>query len=291
MTTTAARPDHSFILTLACPDTLGIVNAVSGWLVQRQCNILESAQFGDPDTGVFAMRIHFNAEGNDQNSDHLELEFQSLASRFDMNWRLHEHEYKPRVIIMVSRQDHCLHDLLYRYGMGELNIEIPAVVSSHSDVSDLVASYDIPFLHWPLEPDRKDQCDTSLLQLIEKEGIDFVVLARYMRMLSKSVCDRLTARIINIHHSFLPGFKGSRPYAQAYERGVKVIGATAHYVTPELDEGPIIEQDVVRVDHAMSAEALAAVGRDIEKVVLARAVRYQVEQRIVLNGRKTIIFR
>ena len=283
--------NHSFVLTLACPDTLGIVNAVSGWLVQRQCNILESAQFGDPDTGLFALRIAFRADGSSLASEDLGREFQSLASRFDMDWNLRDYEYKPRVLILVSRQDHCLHDLLYRYRIRELSIEIPAVVSNHPDVGDSVVSQEIRFFHWPIESGKKNQWDDGLLQLIEDYGIDFVVLARFMQILSKSICDELPARIINIHHSFLPGFKGASPYTRAYERGVKVIGATAHYVTSELDEGPIIEQDVARVDHAMPAEDLAAVGRDIEKVVLARAVRYQAEQRIVLNGKKTIIFR
>ena len=292
--------NDSFILTLTCPDALGIVNAVSGWLVDRQCNILESAQFGDPNTGLFAMRIRFRAEERDQSTDQLQRDFDRLAQQFDMTWSLRDSDYRPRVLIMVSRQDHCLHDLLYRYRIRELNIEIPAVISNHPDVSDLVASHGIRFIHWPVDADNRSQWDGHLLQLVEDEQIDFVVLARYMQILSEFVCDNLPARIINIHHSFLPGFKGANPYAQAYHRGVKVIGATAHhamsaeelaavgrdiekvvlaraFVTPELDEGPIIEQDVVRVDHAMSAEELAAVGRDIEKVVLARAVRYQAE--------------
>jgi formyltetrahydrofolate deformylase len=283
--------DHSFVLNLTCPDAMGIVNAVSGWLVERQCNILESAQFGDPNTGLFAMRIQFQAEERDQTSEQLQTDFDRLAKHFGMTWNLRETNYRPRVLIMVSRQDHCLHDLLYRYSIGELNIEIPAVISNHPDVGELVASHDINFKHWPAEPNNRNKWDDKLLQLIEDERIDFVVLARYMQIISQVVCDSLPARIINIHHSFLPGFKGARPYAQAYERGVKVIGATAHYVSPELDEGPIIEQDVVRVDHSMSAEELAAVGRDIEKIVLARAVRYQAELRVVLDGMKTIVFR
>ena len=208
-----------------------------------------------------------------------------------MIWSLRESSYRPRVLILVSRQDHCLHDLLYRYRIGELNIEIPAVVSNHPDAESLVTSHGIEFKHWPVNKENRSEWDAQLLQLIDDEKIDFVVLARYMQILSKSLCDSLPARIINIHHSFLPGFKGARPYAQAYERGVKVIGATAHYVTPELDEGPIIAQDVVRVDHSMPAEELASVGRDIESIVLARAVRYQSELRVVLDGMKTIVFR
>ena len=283
--------DHSFTLNLTCPDALGIVNAVSGWLVERQCNIIESAQFGDPTTGLFAMRIRFRAEGQNQSSGQLRRDFDRLAQRFEMTWNLRESDYRPRVLIMASREDHCVHDLLYRYRIGELNVEIPAVISNHPDIGDLVASHDIRFIHWPIDRSNRTQWDGPLLQLVDNEQIDFVVLARYMQILSDFVCDSLPARIINIHHSFLPGFKGAKPYAQAYERGVKLIGATAHYVTSELDEGPIIEQDVVRVDHAMSTEELAAVGRDIEKVVLARAVRYEAELRVVLDGMKTIVFR
>ncbi len=259
--------------------------------MERQCNIVESAQFGDPTTGLFAMRIRFRAEGHKQSSEQLRREFDRLAQRFEMTWNLRESNYRPRVLIMASRQDHCVHDLLYRYRIGELNVEIPAVISNHPDIGGLVASHDIRFIHWPIDRGNQTQWDARLLQFVEDEQIDFVVLARYMQILSDLVCDSLSARIINIHHSFLPGFKGANPYAQAYERGVKLIGATAHYVTSELDEGPIIEQDVVRVDHAMSAEELAAVGRDIEKVVLARAVRYEAELRVVLDGMKTIVFR
>lgn len=283
--------DHSFILTLACPDTLGIVSTVSTWLFERNCNILESAQFGDQNTGLFAMRIRFRAEQGSPGAAQLSRDFERIGRGFDMSWNFREFEYRPRVLIMVSRRDHCLHDLLYRYRTGELNIEIPAVISNHPNAGELVASHGIRFIHWPVEPNNRTQWDEHLLHLIENEHIDFVVLARYMQILSDLICGRLPAKIINIHHSFLPGFIGADPYAQAYERGVKVIGATAHYATPELDEGPIIEQDVVRVDHAMSADELAAVGRDIEKLVLARAVRYQVQQRVVLNGSKTIVFR
>lgn len=287
----ASCADHSFILTLACPDTRGIVHAISEWLVERQCNILDSAQFGDPNTGLFTMRIHFSAEGIGHDTASLEREFLPLARRFEMDWSLRDSGNKPRVLIMVSKQDHCLHDLLYRYRIGELKIEIPAVVSNHRTARDLAVSHDVPFMHWPVTPGDKHRLDTRLLQFIDDEAVDFVVLARYMQILSKKTCERLPGRIINIHHSFLPSFKGASPYAQAYERGVKLIGATAHYVSPKLDEGPIIEQDVFRVDHSMLPEELAAVGRDIEKVVLARAVRYHAEQRVILNGEKTVVFR
>ena len=288
---TLPAPDHSFVLSLTCPDSRGIVHAVSGWMVNRQCNILESAQFGDPTTGLFAMRIHFASEGISHDAAILEKEFSPLANRFQMNWSLCDSGYRPRVLILVSAQDHCLHDLLYRYGIGELKIEIPAVISNHRAARELATSHDIPFLHWPVSAGDRQRWDSDLLQLVEDEAVDFLVLARYMQILSKNVCEYLPARIINIHHSFLPGFKGASPYAQAFERGVKLIGATAHYVTPDLDEGPIIEQDVLRVDHATPPEALAEIGRDVEKVVLARAVRYQAEQRIVLNGTKTVVFR
>ena len=236
------------------------------------------------------MRIRFRAEQEDQTAETLMRDFDQIGRRFDMSWKLRGFDSRPRVLIMVSRQDHCLQDLLYRYRTGELKIEIPAVVSNHPDAGELVAAHGIRFMHWPADPNDTDRADARLLQFVDDERVDFVVLARYMQILSNVVCERLPARIINIHHSFLPGFKGAKPYAQAYERGVKVIGATAHYVTAALDEGPIIEQDVVRVNHAMPADQLAAIGRDIEKVVLARAVRYQAEQRIVLNGTKTIVF-
>ena len=281
----------SFVLTLACPDTLGIVSAVSTWLFKRRCNILESAQFGDANTGRFAMRIRFRAEHEHPSVAQLERDFDDIRLRFDMTCNLRQYELPPRILIMVSRQDHCLHDLLYRYRIGELNVDVRGVISNHTAVAESVAAHRLRFMHWPVDERSRPRWDEKFLELIDDEKIDFVVLARYMRILSRDVCSRLPARIINIHHSFLPGFKGAQPYVQAYERGVKVIGATAHYVTPDLDEGPIIEQDVVRVDHAMSAAALAAVGRDIEKLVLARAVRYQTEQRIVLNGTKTIVFR
>ena len=287
----ASHADHSFILTLACPDRQGIVHAISEWLVERQCNILDSAQFGDPSTGLFAMRIHFSAEGISHDLPDLERELLPLAGRFNMDWSLWDSNNKPRVLILVSNHDHCLHDLLYRYRVGDLRIEIPAVASNHDSARQLTVSHDIPFMHWPVKKGDEDFWDTRLLQFIEDEAVDFVVLARYMQILSKRVCERLPARIINIHHSFLPGFKGARPYTQAYKRGVKLIGATAHYVSTELDEGPIIEQDVLRVDHSMSPKKLAAIGRDIEKSVLARAVRYQAEQRVVLDGQKTVVFR
>jgi formyltetrahydrofolate deformylase len=282
---------RDFVLTLVCPDRRGIVFGVSRFLIERDCNILDSAQFGDQATGTFCMRIHFAAEGAAIDVRQLREAFEPVAAEFTMQWDLWDCQVKPRVLIMVSRQDHCLDDLLYRFRIGELRIEIPAIVSNHPDAEGLAASHGIAFHCWPVSADSKQAQEQRLLELIASLRIDFVVLARYMQILSTDVCAQLPARIINIHHSFLPGFKGARPYEQAHARGVKLIGATAHYVTSDLDEGPIIEQDVVRVDHSMSPRRLAAVGRDIEKLVLSRATRYQAEHRVLLTGRRTVVFR
>lgn len=282
--------EPEFVLTLSCPDTRGIVHAVSGFLLEHGCNILDSQQHGDELTRAFTMRIHFSAPGGTQ-AETLRAGFEAVAARFGMAHRISELAVKPRVLIMVSKHDHCLNDLLYRYRKGALRIEIPAVVSNHRDTYQLVASHDIPFEYLPVTPETKAAQERRLLDLVRAERIDFVVLARYMQVLSEELCEQLPGRVINIHHSFLPGFKGARPYDQAWERGVKLIGATAHYVTPDLDEGPIIEQDVARVDHSASSTELAAIGRDIEQVVLARAVRWQAEHRIVLVGRRTVVFR
>ena len=282
---------REFILTLVCPDVRGIVHAVSGFLAEREANILDSAQFGDPATQLFCMRIRFAAEGAIDRLEALENAFLPVAERFAMQWQLWDCAVKPRVLVLVSQHDHCLHDLLYRYQAGELKIEIPAVVSNHRTAYQLVASHDIPFHHWPVTPGNKPSQETKLDELIAEERIHFIVLARYMQILSPELCARYPGRILNIHHSFLPGFKGARPYAQAHARGVKLIGATAHYATADLDEGPIIEQDVVRVDHSMSPEELSSVGRDVEKLVLARAVRYQAERRVILTGHRTVVFR
>lgn len=282
--------DPQFVLTLSCPDTQGIVHAVSGFLLERRCNIVDSQQHGDELTRAFTMRIHFSAPAGLQ-AEALRAAFESIGSRFDMSYQFSDLAVKPRVLIMVSKHDHCLNDLLYRYRKGALHIEIPAVVSNHRDTYQLVASHDVPFEYLPVTAETKAAQERRLLELVHAERVDFVVLARYMQVLSEELCARMPGRVINIHHSFLPGFKGARPYQQAWERGVKLIGATAHYVTPELDEGPIIEQDVARVDHSASAAELAAVGRDIEQVVLARAVRWQAEHRIVLVGNRTVVFR
>ena len=286
--------DHSFILKLSCADRPGIVHAVSGFLFERGSNILDSAQFGDSHTGEFFMRVHFQQVGGDPGLDGLRSAFGPLAQEFGMRWELHDASVKPRVVIMVSKIGHCLNDLLFRYRTGQLPIEIPAIISNHKDFYQLAASYNIPFHHFPLlggtEADKAAQ-EARVLEVVNREGVDLVVLARYMQILSPQLCRSLEGRAINIHHSFLPSFKGAKPYYQAFDRGVKLIGATAHYVTSDLDEGPIIEQEVERVDHNMTPDQLTAIGRDVECVTLARAVKWHVEHRIVLNGHKTVVFR
>ena len=279
-----------FTLQLTCPDRPGIVRDVVAFIVEHSGNIIESAQFGDVETGVFCMRIMFEVPGADLDCEPLADAFRSTAQDHDMDWTLYVSSKPSRVLIMVSKFDHCLSDILYRQRMGELNIEIPAVVSNHRDTYKLAASHDVPFHHLPVTADTKFEQEGRLRDLIESENIDFVVLARYMQILTTGLCDDFRGRIINIHHSFLPGFKGARPYHQAHSRGVKLIGATAHYATADLDEGPIIEQDVTRVTHAQTPEQLVALGREIEMRVLSRAVKLQSEHRIMLNGDKTVVF-
>jgi formyltetrahydrofolate deformylase len=284
-----------FILTLSCPDQRGIVHRVSGFLAGRGCNIIDSAQFGDAQSTLFFMRVHFAAEEVRVGDCTLRADFAELASGMGMQWQLHDARHKPRVMLMVSKIGHCLNDLLFRYKSGLLPVEIPAIVSNHSDFYQLAASYNIPFHHLPLAagaPESAKQAqEARVLELMRVHEIELVVLARYMQILSPTLCEAMQGRAINIHHSFLPSFKGARPYAQAHERGVKLIGATAHFVTGVLDEGPIIEQDVERVDHAMDPDTLTAIGRDIECVVLARAVKCFIEHRILLNGHKTVVFK
>jgi formyltetrahydrofolate deformylase len=285
-------PDH--VLTLSCDDTIGIVHAVSGYLVEHGCTIVDSAQFGDPDTQRFFMRVAFkpmDLGGAVAPVAALRAAFAPIATRFGMTFEIRDGAVKPRVAIMVSRHGHCLNDLLFRYGSGDLPVEIPAIISNHRDFYQLAASYDIPFFHLPVTPATQDDTDAQLLAILERERIDLLVLARYMRILSPRVCERVAGRAINIHHSFLPSFKGASPYAQAYARGVKLIGATAHYVTSDLDEGPIIEQDVARVDHAAQVADLVAIGRDVECTVLAKAVKFHVAQRVLPNGPRTVVFR
>ncbi|HRJ60953.1 MAG TPA: formyltetrahydrofolate deformylase [Azospirillaceae bacterium] len=288
----AVDPAREYILTFSCPDTVGIVFAVSGFLAERRCNILDSAQFGDRVSGLFFLRIHFSCPADGPSDAELRQGFgEAVAQRFSMNWQLHDAGRRPRVLIMVSKFGHCLNDLLYRYRIGSLKVDIPAIVSNHRDFYQLAAWHNVPFHNLPVTAENKAQQEARLLEIFEEEKIDLIVLARYMQILSPELCAKLEGRIINIHHSFLPSFKGAAPYQQAYKRGVKLIGATAHYVTAALDEGPIIEQEVERVDHTMTAEDLTAIGRDIENVVLSRAVAYHVERRVLLNGHKTVVFK
>jgi formyltetrahydrofolate deformylase len=288
-------PKQEYILTLSCLDQRGIVHRVSGFLAEHGCNITDSAQFGDAQSKLFFMRVHFVLEQDALNDAALRERFAELASTMQMNWQLHDAARKPRVMLMVSKIGHCLNDLLFRYSSGLLPVEIVAIVSNHTDFYQLAASYNIPFHHLPLatgaSADAKRAQEQRVLEIVQMNEVDLVVLARYMQILSPAMCEALRGKAINIHHSFLPSFKGAKPYYQAHERGVKLIGATAHFVTGDLDEGPIIEQDVERVDHAMTPETLTAIGRDVECVVLARAVKWFVEHRILLNGHKTIVFK
>jgi formyltetrahydrofolate deformylase len=277
------------VLTLSCEDTIGIVHAVSGFLVEHGCNIIDSAQHGDPDTRRFFMRVAFAPGGHA--ADALRVAFEPVAARFGMTFEMRDLAVRSRVAIMVSRYGHCLNDLLFRHRSGDLPVEIPAVISNHADLAGLAASYGVPFHHVPVSPQAQGAAEERLLDILDRERIDVLVLARYMRILSPRVCARFAGRAINIHHSFLPSFKGAYPYAQAHARGVKLIGATAHYVTSDLDEGPIIEQDVARVDHGSSVEDFVAIGRDIECMVLARAVKFHVGQRVLPNGPRTVVFR
>ena len=278
---------NTYILTLSCPDRPGIVHAISGALLEVDANILENAQFDDLDSGLFTMRTRFETA---RPMAEIEAVLAPIADGLQANYRVRNEETRPRVLIMVSKQDHCLVDLLYRTGTGELAIDIPVVVSNHPDAAHHAARYGVRFEHLPVTADVKQQQEHRLLRLIDEHNIDFVVLARYMQILSPELCAQLPGRIINIHHSFLPGFVGARPYHQAHLRGVKIIGATAHYVTPDLDEGPIIEQDTERVNHSLTAEQLAVIGQDIERRVLARAVRYHAEDRVLVVDNKTIVF-
>lgn len=287
--TTSSR----FVLKLSCPDQSGIVHAVTGFLLEQGGNIVTSAQHGDHDHQRFFMRIEFEC-AKPVAAEALKTAFTPLAQRLQMDWELVARESKTRVLILVSKLGHCLNDLLFRVQTGHLPIEIPAIVSNHRDFYQLAASHDIPFHHFPLlnaTPEQKAAQEAKIRAVIEENQIDLVVLARYMQILSPELCQFLSGRAINIHHSFLPSFKGAKPYHQAYERGVKLIGATAHYVTSDLDEGPIIEQEVARIDHSMPPEQLVAIGRDTECVTLARAIQWHAEHRVLMNGKRTVVFR
>jgi len=279
-----------FVLTLSCPDRMGIVAAVANFLLTHQCNIVDSAQFGDAANQRFFMRVCFVPPTGLKCEDAVR-EFASVAERFAMQSAIHDLATKSRVCIMVSKFGHCLNDLLYRYRVGALNIDVAAIVSNHRDFYQLAAAHNIPFHHLPVDAASKSRQEGKVLEVLDAERIDLVVLARYMQVLSPTLCEKLRERAINIHHSFLPSFQGAKPYQQAHDRGVKLIGATAHYVTEDLDEGPIIEQDVTRADHSMSVEDCASAGRDVECAVLARAVKWHTEHRILLNGKRTVVFR
>lgn len=282
---------NKFTITLSCPDRMGIVSAVSGFLAQQDCNILESAQFGDETTGRFFMRTVFADSAISPCHADLKAAFKAIGERFAMSWEIHDAARRPKAIIMVSKSGHCLNDLLYRHSIGALPTDIAGVVSNHPDMQPLAEMYGIPYHHLPVMPESKPEQEKALVGLIEESGADVVVLARYMQVLTPDLCRYLEGRAINIHHSFLPSFKGARPYHQAHARGVKIIGATAHFVTSDLDEGPIIDQETARVTHAETPEQLAAIGRGIESQVLARAVTFHCEHRILLNGLKTVVFR
>ncbi|KNE78887.1 MULTISPECIES: formyltetrahydrofolate deformylase [Streptomyces] len=304
----SGQAPEQYILTLSCPDRQGIVHAVSSYLFMTGCNIEDSQQFGDHDTGLFFMRVHFSGgtagqgryggrppgeDGRAQEPvtlEKLRASFAAIGDSFRMDWQLHRADEKMRVVLMVSKFGHCLNDLLFRTRIGALPVEIAAVVSNHTDFRELVESYDIPFHHIPVTRENKPEAEARLLELVRTERVELVVLARYMQVLSDDLCKQLSGRIINIHHSFLPSFKGAKPYHQAHARGVKLIGATAHYVTADLDEGPIIEQEVERVGHEVSPEQLVAVGRDVECQALARAVKWHSEHRVLLNGHRTVVF-
>ncbi|AKG44675.1 formyltetrahydrofolate deformylase [Streptomyces sp. JH002] len=285
----AAAPDE-YVLTLSCPDKPGIVHAVSSYLFMTGCNIEDSQQFGDRDTGLFFMRVHFTAESAASTPEKLRASFAAIGDSFQMDWQLHRADQRTRIVLMVSKFGHCLNDLLFRTRIGALPVEIAAVISNHTDFAELAASYGVPFHHIPVTADTKAEAEARVLRIVEEEGVELVVLARYMQVISDDLCKKLEGRIINIHHSFLPSFKGAKPYHQAHARGVKLIGATAHYVTAELDEGPIIEQEVARVGHGVTPQQLVAIGRDVECQALARAVQWHSERRVLLNGTRTVVF-
>ena len=289
------HPSHTkYILTLSCPDQMGVVHTVSGFLFERGGNIIDSAQFNDEDSDRFFMRVNFEERRADVGIEQLKAEFAPIAERFNMEWKLFDERVKPRLMIMVSKIGHCLNDLLFRHKSGNLPVEIAAIVSNHPDFYQLAASYNIPFHHLPLlgaSAEEKAEQEARVLEVFHQQKIDFVVLARYMQILSNDLCVALNGPAINIHHTILPSFKGTKPNHQAFNKGVKLIGATAHFVTADLDEGPIIEQDIARVDHSMSPEELTSIGRDVECITLARAVKWHAEHRVVLNGKKTVVFK
>ena len=281
--------NNTYVLNLSCPDKPGIVHGVSGLLLQHGANIEEAAQYNDPQTGLFFMRVQFACAS--AVSTEFDAALHALAGAWSMRIDLHETSQRMPTVIMVSQQGHCLNDLLFRWKSGALPLDVRAIISNHRDFYQLAASYNIPFHHIPVSAATKPDAEARQLDIIGREGAELVILARYMQVLSDPMCRALAGRVINIHHSFLPSFKGAKPYHQAHERGVKLIGATAHYVTADLDEGPILEQDVARVDHSSTVEDLTRLGRDTESQVLARAVKWHSEHRVILNGHKTVVFK
>ena len=278
-------------LLLSCPDAPGIVHAVTGLLEQEKCTIVQSQQFGSATSGTFFMRVEFaHVDGSPLDLDGIGHQVATLAERFEMTWQLADAARRQRVVLMVSKFAHCLNDLLFRNSIGELNLDIVAVVSNHPDLGRIADSFGVPFKHIPVTKDTKSRAEAALLDLVRENDVELVVLARYMQILSDDLCTQLHGKAINIHHSMLPSFKGAKPYHQAHARGVKFIGATAHYVTADLDEGPIIEQELIRVDHSSSPDQLAARGREAESRALARAVRWHTENRIAVLGNRTVVF-
>ncbi len=281
-----------YILTISCPDAANIVASVAGFVAGKGGFINELTQYGDPESKRFFLRMDWLAGENPPEKEAVETAFQSeVADRFQMTWQLRRANRKQRLILMVSKAGHCLNDLLHRYSTGSLPVDIPAVISNHEDLREIVEWHGLPFHYLPITKQTKMEQETQVWELFQHCEADLVVLARYMQILSPGLSAKLSGKAINIHHSFLPGFKGAKPYHQAHARGVKLIGATAHYVTDDLDEGPIIEQEVTRVDHAQTPDELVSIGRDIESVVLARAVKYHCEHRVLLNGNKTVVFK
>ena len=275
------------VITLSCPDQPGIVHAVTGVIGSVNGNIIQSQQFGDPDSGLFFMRIEVDSPVG---RGPVEEGLAKVAKTFDATWHIDALGRRLRTVIMVSREGHCLTDLLYRQRSQGLPIEVVAVVGNHPDLAPVAQFYGVPFLNIPVTKETKADAERELLNLVRSEKVELVVLARYMQILSEKICEEMQGRVINIHHSFLPSFKGARPYAQAHDRGVKLIGATAHYVTADLDEGPIIEQDVTRVTHADSTPDMVALGQDVERRVLAQAVRWHAERRVLMDGTRTVVF-
>ncbi|NSZ65116.1 formyltetrahydrofolate deformylase [Agrobacterium tumefaciens] len=279
----------NFVLTVTCKSTRGIVAALSGFLAEKGCNIVDSSQFDDLGTDRFFMRVGFISEEGAKR-DELMAGLMPISQKFGMEVALHDQSERMKVLLMVSRFGHCLNDLLYRWRIGALPIDIVGVVSNHFDYQKVVVNHDIPFHHIPVTKENKPQAEARIMDIAESTGTELIVLARYMQVLSDRMCETMSGKIINIHHSFLPSFKGANPYKQAYQRGVKLIGATAHYVTADLDEGPIIEQDIVRITHAQSAEDYVSLGRDVEAQVLARAIHAHIHHRTFINGNRTVVF-